>query len=328
MIKLVSIIIPCFNTSKWLPQAIESCLKQTYSNIEIIVIDDGSTDNSLEIIKSYGNQITWQSIPRSGGNYARNLGLKLASGEYIQFLDADDYILPEKIERQVTFLELTGADVVYGDWQHKFHLADETSFLGEIKISGKQTDLLESLLGTWWVALACILYRRTAIDNSDGWDENLPVAQDRDFFISVVMNGAKVEYQPGCYSIYRYYGNVSVSTSCKSRWIASHCMVMEKAERKLFAVQKLSDNYKRALASCYFDLARDALFIDYSQYLHLLEAALTRYPNFEGNSQQPIYHKVRRILGFRRTEKIVCWILILKKKLSLAVNTVTIKLVL
>jgi glycosyltransferase involved in cell wall biosynthesis len=320
MTKLVSIIIPCFNTSKWLPQAIESCLQQTYSNIEIIVIDDGSTDNSLEIIKSYSNQITWQSIPHSGGNYARNLALKLATGEYIQFLDADDYILPEKIERQVTFLESTGADVVYGDWQHQFHLVDGTTFLGEVKISGKQTDILESLLGIWWVALAGILYQRTAIDNSDGWDENLPIAQDRDFFISVVMNGAKVEYQPGCYSIYRHYGNVTVSTSSKSNWIASHCVVMEKAERKLLTVDKLSANYRRALASCYFALARDALFIDYSQYLQLLEAALTRYPNFEGNSQKPIYNKIRRIFGFRRTEKIVCWILILKKNMNFIFN--------
>jgi glycosyltransferase involved in cell wall biosynthesis len=316
MSKRVSIIIPCFNTSRWLSEAIESSLQQTYSNIEIIVIDDGSTDNSLEIIKSYDNQIIWRSIPHNGGNYARNLALELASGEYIQFLDADDYILPEKIERQVNFLESTGADVVYGDWRHKFHLADGTSLLGEIEISHKQTDILESLLGIWWVALAAILYRRTAIDNSDGWDENLPIAQDRDFFISVVMNGAKVEYQPGCYSIYRHYGNVTVSTSSKSDWIASHCVVMEKAEKKLLAVQKLSNNYKRALAACYFALARDALFIDYSQYLELLEAALTRYPNFEGNSKNPIYNKIRRVLGFRRTEKIVCFILIFKNNIN------------
>lgn len=96
MSKLVSIIIPCFNASRWIAETIESCLQQTYSNIEIIVIDDGSTDNSLLIIKNYENQITYQSIPHNGGNYARNLGLKLSSGEYIQFLDADDYILPKK----------------------------------------------------------------------------------------------------------------------------------------------------------------------------------------------------------------------------------------
>ncbi len=311
--KLVSIIIPCFNASRWIAEAIESCLQQTYSNIEIIVVDDGSTDNSLSIIKSYDTRITWQSIPHSGGNYARNLGLKLALGEYIQFLDADDYILPRKIEQQVNHLESTGADVVYGDWQRQYHLADGTSYFGDIKISGKQTDVLESLLGIWWVALAALLYRRTAIDNSDGWDENLPIAQDRDFFISVVMNGAKVEYQPGCYSIYRHYGNVTVSTSSKLDWIAWHCVVMEKAERKLLSAKKLSTNYRRALAACYFALARYALFIDYSYYLHLLEAALIRYPNFEGNSKIPIYNKMRYILGFRRTEKVVCWILIFKK---------------
>jgi glycosyltransferase involved in cell wall biosynthesis len=322
MFKLVSIIIPCYNASRWIGEAIESCLQQTYSDIEIIIIDDGSKDNSLEIIQSYAEKnknIIWQSIYHVGGNHARNVGLSLAQGKYIQFLDADDYILPSKIERQVTFLETTGADVVYGDWRHQYHSNNNSYTLGDIKITGQQLDILESLLGTWWVAVAALLYRRKAIKN--GWDETLNAAQDRDFFISVVMHGALVMYQPGCYCIYRRYGNVTVSTASKPRWIMSHCTVLDKAERKLAQNKRLSSNYRRALAAGYFDMARYALSEDYSLYIKLLEAALKRCPDFQGNSKNNIYNFLRIIIGFRRTEQIVCLIIITKKYLNSIIET-------
>ncbi|MBH8555244.1 glycosyltransferase [Nostocaceae cyanobacterium CENA357] len=313
MLKLVSIIIPCFNAEKWLAQAIDSCLKQTYSNIEIIVIDDGSTDNSLEIIKSYGNQVIWQSLLHKGGNFARNRGLDLSKGEYIQYLDADDYILPEKIERQVHFLEATGADVVYGDWRHQRHLPDGSSFLDKIEISEMQSDILASLLANWWVALAALLYKRTAVENSNGWDETLSAAQDRDFLLSVVMNNNKVVYQSGCYAIYRRYGSVTVSTSSKSRWLKSHYLVLEKVERQLLQNNQLSMQYRHALAKSYFELARESLSIDYSQYVSFLEETLALFPDFKANSKRPVYKIVQDLLGFRQTERIACQILLMKQ---------------
>lgn len=322
--KLVSIIIPCYNASRWIAEAIISCLWQTHPNIEIIIIDDGSKDNSLEIIKSYAQQyknIIWRRIPHTGGNHARNVGLSLSKGEYIQFLDADDYILPEKIKHQVDFLESTGADVVYGDWRHQYHYTNGSYKLGDIKITGQQTDILESLLGTWWVAVAALLYTRKTIERSDGWDETLSTAQDRDFFISVVMRGAKVMYQPGCYSIYRRYGNVTVSTISRPRWVMGHCVVLEKAERKLVQNKRLSSNYQRALAAGYFDMARYSLFEDYSLYLKLIDAALKRCPDFQGNSKNGIYHRLRAIIGFRRTEQIFCYLLITKKHLNSIIDT-------
>ncbi|YAF94118.1 MAG: glycosyltransferase [Nodularia sp. CChRGM 3473] len=311
--RIVSVIIPCFNAEKWLAEAIDSCLKQTYSPIEIIVIDDGSTDNSLEILRSYGDKIIWQSLPHQGGNYARNRGFELAKGEYIQYLDADDYILPEKIARQVRFLEETGADVVYGDWRHQRHLPNGSKYLENIEISEAQTDILASLLANWWVALAALLYKRSVVENSGGWDETLTAAQDRDFFISVVMNKAKVVYQPGCYAIYRRYGFVTVSTSSKSRWLKNHYLVLGKVEKKLLQTNQLSMKYRHALAKSYFELAREALFFDYSQYLIFLEEALMIFPDFQANSKKAIYKIVQNILGFRQTERIACCVLFMKK---------------
>lgn len=311
---LVSVIIPCFNAERWLAEAIDSCLQQTYSHLEIIVIDDGSTDNSLKIAQSYEKKIICESVPDRGGNYARNRGFALSKGKYIQYLDADDYILPEKIERQVHLLEETGADVVYGDWRHRYHLPDGTSFLDKINIGGVQPDILESLLANWWTALASLLYRRTAVENSDGWDENLLAAQDRDFFLSVVMSGAKVVYQPGCHSIYRRYGNVTVSTSSIPRWIQSHIQVLEKVEKKLLQKNKLSAKYRSAIAQSYFDMGREALVHDdYSQYLQLLEEALVIFPDFKRPTRRKSYLLVQSILGFRFTERIACRFVVVKK---------------
>lgn len=314
---LVSVIIPCFNAEKWLAEAIDSCLQQTYPNIEIIVIDDGSTDNSLEILRSYQDKIIWQPLDHKGGNYARNRGFNLSRGEYIQYLDADDYILPEKIERQVQFLEETGADVVYGDWRYQRHLSDGSFFLDKIEIPETQTDILASLLANWWVALSALLYKRTAVENSGGWDETLTAAQDRDFFISVVMNEAQVIYQPGCYSIYRRHGSAAtVSTASKSRWIKNHYIVIDKSEKKLLQLNKLSMKYRQALAKSYFELARESLFIDYSQYAKFLDEALVRFPDFNGTSKKAIYKFVQNIVGFRQAEFIACCYLFVKKFLS------------
>src|SRR5215813_6146334 len=104
MSAFVSILIPCFNAERWIAQAIESGLAQTYEEKEVIVIDDGSRDGSLEVIKSFGDRIRWETGPNCGGNAARNRLLQLARGRWLQYLDADDYLLPTKLERQVAFL--------------------------------------------------------------------------------------------------------------------------------------------------------------------------------------------------------------------------------
>ena len=94
----VSILIPCFNAERWIGIAIESALAQTWRMREIIVIDDGSTDGSREIIRSFGDRIRFEARPNRGGNATRNQLLALSRGDWLQYLDADDYLLPEKIE--------------------------------------------------------------------------------------------------------------------------------------------------------------------------------------------------------------------------------------
>ncbi|MDB4637356.1 glycosyltransferase family 2 protein [bacterium] len=111
----VSILIPCYNAEQWVRQAVESALKQSYGRCEVICVDDGSTDGTLDVLLSFGNTIRVETGPNRGGNVTRNCLLKLATGDWIQYLDADDYLEPTKIEGHVKTLEQgSDADVLFG----------------------------------------------------------------------------------------------------------------------------------------------------------------------------------------------------------------------
>src|ERR1051326_5639298 len=115
---LVSIIIPCFNAARWLPATLQSALAQTWPNLEVIVVDDGSTDHSAAIARRYeGDRVRGVVQPNAGAAAARNTGLRHARGEFIQFLDADDLLAPEKIAKQMeALLRAPAGAVASGPW--------------------------------------------------------------------------------------------------------------------------------------------------------------------------------------------------------------------
>jgi glycosyltransferase involved in cell wall biosynthesis len=98
---LVSVVMPCYNGERYLAEAIDSVLGQTYRPVELVVVDDGSTDGSRRIAQGYGDRIRWTQHDHSGISAARNRGIALASGEFLGFLDADDLWTADKLERQV-----------------------------------------------------------------------------------------------------------------------------------------------------------------------------------------------------------------------------------
>src|SRR5580704_7721487 len=128
----VSVVIPCFNAEATVADTIESALTQTWEDLEIIVIDDGSTDSSTNVLRSFGNRIRANFGPNRGASAARNTGTTLATGAYIQYLDADDLLAPEAIERRLAALNENGADVAYSDWQRFETGTDGSRRFGEI----------------------------------------------------------------------------------------------------------------------------------------------------------------------------------------------------
>ena len=113
MNKKVSVIIPFYNGVEWLSEAVQSVLNQTYNNIEIIVINDGSPENIDGFLKKFGDKIIYKYKENGGAATARNLAMSIATGDYLAFLDSDDIWLPDKTEKQVAFMESAGAA-----WSH------------------------------------------------------------------------------------------------------------------------------------------------------------------------------------------------------------------
>lgn len=190
MDELVSIIIPVYNTEKYLANCIESVLKQTYDNIQVILIDDGSTDSSGEICDLYAKndkRIIVIHKKNEGVSIARNIGLMKATGEYIGFVDSDDVVLPDMYATLVDVLDNNKCDMVFCN----YNLVDENSNnLEENKIdlpSGiyNSNDALLSVLAQpgYITAIWNKLYRRKLLTDSKGnvisFDPTLTVGEDQ-----------------------------------------------------------------------------------------------------------------------------------------------------
>jgi glycosyltransferase involved in cell wall biosynthesis len=301
--QLVSVIIPCYNAGCWVYQAVDSCLAQTYRPIEVIVVDDGSTDDSADILRRYGDRIRFVQQPHTNGNRARNDGMALSRGRYLQFLDADDYLLPEKIASQVALLQETEDDAVYCDYAILTY-KDGAPRLGPFKTNDARPDLLTALLIGHWVQGNTLLWRREAVVRLGGWDESLLAAQDFDLLVRAALQGLRLRHQPGPWVVVRRYGNVTVSTSDPLRLFLNRTRVLEKVEHELIANEGLRRRYASALARAYFRTARQIYSLDKRAARQLVARCLALDPTFTPHHSRA-YNLVFRWLGFGPAEAAV-----------------------
>lgn len=177
--KLVSIIVPAYNGEKFLIKCIDSLLNQTYNSIEIIVIYDPSEDKTLDLLKKYGNKINLvQNTIKTSPGDARNIGLNIAKGEYIAFCDVDDFYSHDKIEKQVSILEIKGdVGLVYSD----FFLIDSD---GNIIETIKTLDWdHKKWISKRYIALSSILLRKSLVMISGYFDPKFHSSEDFDFLL-------------------------------------------------------------------------------------------------------------------------------------------------
>lgn len=193
---LVSIVIPTYNRKVLLERAIQSVLKQTYQNIEIIIIDDGSTDGTREYmshyLRKYQNIIKYYYKENGGVSSARNFGIRKAKGEYISFLDSDDIIYPEKINKQMQALSSYQADVCYCS----YHLVDKNKRT-LYRMNYKKGDILLKYLenkiipntNTW------LIRKNIILDNKIFFREGCDWGEDMEFFVKILYY-SKICYVP------------------------------------------------------------------------------------------------------------------------------------
>lgn len=172
---LVSIITPTYNCGRFIAETIRSVQAQTYTNWEMIIIDDCSTDNTRKVVEQFANdsRIKYHCLERnSGASVARNTGLKLAKGRWIAFLDSDDLWLPEKLERQIQFMTEQGYAFTY----HEYSEIDEESLPLNIIVSGKKRVSRFDMFACCWPGCLSVMYDKQRI----GDIQIVPVAKNND----------------------------------------------------------------------------------------------------------------------------------------------------
>jgi glycosyltransferase involved in cell wall biosynthesis len=191
---LISSIIPTFNRSKIVRNAIDSILNQTYTNIEIIVVDDGSTDDTRDILADYAQkgQITYIYQKNAGVSAARNAGLKIAKGEWIAFLDSDDTWLPDKLRRQMQIVENSsiplGCVISNMKYDHpigKYSNSFQCSNFSPLHPQGICHNISSILLTRFIHFNQVAVVKKVYIDDICGFDEYLEILEDYDFALKL-----------------------------------------------------------------------------------------------------------------------------------------------
>jgi len=190
---LVSVIIPTHNYGDFVATAIESVFAQTYQRIELIVVDDGSTDDTRQVVERYGTRVTYVFQPQRGAAAARNTGIVRSTGSYLAFLDADDMWLPRKLERQVALLEAMPQVGLAYAW---YALTDEvgTPLPQRFETWAPDGDLLESLPLSLAPYTPTWLIRRACIDHVGPFDTSFAISEDWEFCLRLALAG----YQFAC----------------------------------------------------------------------------------------------------------------------------------
>ena len=192
---LASIIIPAYNASKHITETIRSVLNQTYPNWELIIIDDGSSDNTLEIIHDLSKsepRIKYVTKKNSGVSDTRNMGISLAKGEFISFLDADDIWHDTNLEEKIRFIIKHNIDAAYS----KCEKIDSNSKSLNTILTGSDTPLLNDILflkGNYITAPSGIVLKKNVLDAIDGFDINLSNNADQDLWIRILSNNFKIK---------------------------------------------------------------------------------------------------------------------------------------
>jgi glycosyltransferase involved in cell wall biosynthesis len=204
----VSVVIPCFNRALLIGDTVENMLMQTLAPHEVIAVDDGSTDGSVETLRGFGNRIRLIQQPNSGPATARNAGFAASTGEFIQFMDSDDLASLNKLEVQANALLASGAELAYGPWIHLRIDGRRVTALGHVlqsKPPSARLPLHEWHLRGWALTLQNCLFRRDLITRIGRLREDLIGTEDTEYLNRIFMASPRVVFTPSCLLLYRLH---------------------------------------------------------------------------------------------------------------------------
>lgn len=266
--KLVSVIIPVFNREKWIVEALDSVVRQSYRPIEIVVVDDGSSDQSYSVVESWFTQLDeglkeglYLDLSRQrnrGAQAARNKGFRKSHGQFIQFLDSDDILHPEKLSHQVSFLcTHPEIDFVYSSGECFSDDPKPEIVTSSVHVGTARSQKVTGHLGGYPLNTELGVYRRCTLEKLGPWREDLKVWHDGEYNLRLILSEARLAFLPGIYAYFRSHGKGRVSDAFASRDLlhTMQCMVAA-VEGSAGGEQRLSAF--SSLAAQYFSIALHA----------------------------------------------------------------------
>jgi glycosyltransferase involved in cell wall biosynthesis len=306
---LVSVVIPAYNAEKWVSETVESVLAQTYGNLEIILVDDGSTDRTVEVAEQVlkRGKIPFDifSQPNMGAAGARNLGWRVARGPWVQFLDADDLLMPQKIELQVACaLGENIVDVVYTDWQ--MLIWSEGEWRGDdFRAPVIRKDALADILSARnFLQLGSLLFRKTILDSVGGFDQAHEPIEDVGLCAKIsIAGGAFVKAaSAGPMSSYRDLPR-SFSKINQRRFIESCIKNAKLAEKYVRQNPGCSPRIVETIVDVYYFGARYFAGLDWKRFDEIVTDIEALRPAFVPRVPARI-HVLSRLVGYRKAERL------------------------
>lgn len=245
----------------------DSCFQQKGDfQLEVIVVDDHSTDGIEKVLEQYKKDFPSEFFhytnPEKGGNSARNFGFSISTGNFIQWLDSDDFIFPGKLKRQLEELNrFQEVDIVYSDWRMDFYKNQVFTHSKLVRRKPDEDFLATLLENKEWNSTNSYLCRRSVcqqLDASGGWSAITKVGQDREYFTQLALNGATFKYVEGEFAVYNRWSSDSVSNKFSSRELAFESLRLNQLFYLSVTKNHLGRKYQRILNAeivsiCYYE---------------------------------------------------------------------------
>lgn len=250
---LVSVVITAYNASKWIRETLKSVLAQDFTDFEVVVVDDGSTDDTAQVIAAYGRSVRCIQRPNGGQPSARNAGIRAARGEYIAFVDADDLWAKEKLRFQMDLIKRTRLAWVYCDAVAFDDKSGRRLFRFGKANHQYDGNILKSLFITSFIPSPTPIVRRTVFEHVGYWDENIKVAEDWNMWLKIAAH-----YPVGLVSkplaFYRCHSKSASRGLDPQALLQGQLVIIEKALVR--EPERLRPLKNWALAKCYIGAGR------------------------------------------------------------------------
>ncbi len=305
---LVSIVIPARNAAPWVAAAIQSALAQTYANIEVIVVDDASRDETRDVIHSFDGRLEHHFLPeRLGAPHARNTGLKMASGEFVQFLDADDILFPRCIECKMKASLENKADVVYSGGFFFNYAVNAATYERQAPVNDEPSHVVAHIIGTT-IVTTHLLCRKQPVNAVGDYDESLVMGQEHDLLFRLALHGAKFVHVPEPLSMNRTGHNPSSISHVTSRNPHHFESLLCRFEQKLVGTPLWQPHVRNALACRFHQTAVRYLMVgDKARARSAFGHAWKLEPAYVSNLSRP-RHMVIPLVGGYAAERFLIWL--------------------